>query len=703
MDDVGYRLHFERRIHLLSEAARAFVAASSDLDALATMIVERLSAVVGGNATLMLLDAARTSLEVTAACRKTSDPDLASPPVTRFSLAEHVLLRAVIESGEPHVVAHTDPAGLDARGARELQEHVDRTGLHSLLFAPLRGAQGVLGLISMSRHHDTPAAFDAADADLASMLGQHAALAIEIGRASAAERRARLAAEEAQELLRRSEDDLRQFFDSSPIPMIVFELDDMRLLAANQAAVRMYGYAHRELVSLRVTDLLMPGEVEERSARLRGLGPDVAIGRARHRRKDGSVLEVEGASHGAPFAGRPARFAVLTDITQQAAFERERLRAVSQFERLATAGLIGVMTTDFEGRIHEMNDYALDLLGYTRDEVLAADFAWSRLPSPEWQAEHRRKIERLRTTGIEHPREREYVRKDGVRIPVLTGSATLATGDEVINFILDLRGQKWAEAAVVHLREARASETKAQLANRELEAFSYSVAHDLRAPLRGMSGFAGLLRETYGQQIDAEGRDWLDEIVANASRMDTLIDALLSLSRLTRAPMQVAQVDLGALARKVIAELAIAEPGREVETVIGDDLLLAIDPALARVLLTNLVGNAWKFTQHAPHARIELGRTTTPEGPTVFVQDNGAGFDMAFASKLFTPFQRLHAASEFPGTGVGLATAQRIVHRHGGRIWAEGRPGAGATVFFTIPTTPEEGDGDGEADPARGR
>ena len=223
--------------------------------------------------------------------------------------------------------------------------------------------------------------------------------------------------------------------------------------------------------------------------------------------------------------------------------------------------------------------------------------------------------------------------------------------------------------------------------NRELEAFSYSVAHDLRAPLRGMNGFARILFDDYKDRLDADGLDCLQEIQDNAVRMAGLIDALLSLARVTRTALKPESVDLSAIARSIASRLAAAEPDRTTEVMIDDQLRAHLDPHLASNLLENLFGNAWKFTSKRSPARIEFKVVEENGSRTFFVRDNGAGFDTEHASKLFAPFQRLHSVSEFPGTGIGLATVQRIVHRHGGRIWAEGVVDAGATFFFSLPST----------------
>jgi signal transduction histidine kinase len=224
-----------------------------------------------------------------------------------------------------------------------------------------------------------------------------------------------------------------------------------------------------------------------------------------------------------------------------------------------------------------------------------------------------------------------------------------------------------------------------QAANQELEAFSYSVAHDLRAPLRGMSGFAGALLDEHKHHLDAEAQNYLQRIHANTLMMGHLIDALLSLSRVTRSELHPQRTDLSDLARSAAAMLAAGEPERQVNVIVRDGLSAVVDRMLARTLLDNLVGNAWKFTRNVANARIEVGATEIENAPAFFVRDNGAGFDMKYANKLFAPFQRLHGTTEFPGTGIGLATCRRIVDRHRGRIWGEGQVGAGATFYFTLP------------------
>ncbi|HTM45325.1 MAG TPA: MEDS domain-containing protein, partial [Polyangiaceae bacterium] len=222
--------------------------------------------------------------------------------------------------------------------------------------------------------------------------------------------------------------------------------------------------------------------------------------------------------------------------------------------------------------------------------------------------------------------------------------------------------------------ERRVAERTAELnvANRQLRAFSYSVSHDLRAPLRAINGFGAVLAEEAGEQLSPESRAHLGHILTATKEMGELIEGMLILGRVVESEMQRAPVDLGKIARDVAGGLRASEPNRTIELVVHDGLTAIGDPALLRAMMTNLLGNAWKFTARRANPRIEVGRRTTADGFAFFVRDNGAGFDMQYAHKLFGAFQRLHSRTEFAGTGVGLATVERIVSRHGGQIWAEG-------------------------------
>jgi light-regulated signal transduction histidine kinase (bacteriophytochrome) len=234
--------------------------------------------------------------------------------------------------------------------------------------------------------------------------------------------------------------------------------------------------------------------------------------------------------------------------------------------------------------------------------------------------------------------------------------------------------------------ERRVAERTRQLeaANRELEAFAYAVSHDLRAPLRSMSGFSQILQENAPPGLDDKSRHYLQRIHDASMRMSGLIEDLLNLSRIGRSELTARPISLSQIASEAAAAIRERHPTRDVQLEIAPDIEVSADPRLLRIALENLLSNAWKYSSRSPQARVTVGTQMGDQGPVYFVRDNGVGFDMKYADKLFVPFQRLHPEAEFPGSGIGLVTVQRIIARHGGRIWADAKPDEGATFYFTI-------------------
>src|SRR5713226_2729610 len=265
-------------------------------------------------------------------------------------------------------------------------------------------------------------------------------------------------------------------------------------------------------------------------------------------------------------------------------------------------------------------------------------------------------------------------------------AATTGTRDEVAVLIEAFNEMLARIQELNENLERRVVERTAELnaANKELEAFSYSVSHDLRAPLRAIDGFSQALLEDYAGKLDDAGKDYLNRVRAATQMMCSLIDDLLNLSRLTRTVMQLQSVDISVLVHSIVSDLQKAQPERQVQVRIQDGLKTSADPGLVRVALENLLSNAWKFTSKRACAHIEFGQADVNGTLAFFVRDDGAGFDPAYVDRLFGAFQRLHAETEFAGTGIGLATVQRIVRRHGGRVWAEGEVDHGATFYFTL-------------------
>ena len=375
-------------------------------------------------------------------------------------------------------------------------------------------------------------------------------------------------------------------------------------------------------------------------------------------------------------------------IAQNATLEAERSRKESQSadeQRFQLAAIVessadAIIASRLDGVIRSWNKGAERLFGYAADEMIGQPIA--RLRPPGREGEEATLIARLAKGEPVAPFDAVRRRKNGSDVDVsVTISPIRDSRGDLVGVSLaarDISDWKRAEAEVLRAREA------AETANRELEAFNYSVAHDLRAPLRGIDGFSNILLEDYGKTLDAVGQRYLQRVRDAAQHMGRLIDSLLALSRVARVGLRSQPVDLSELARATAERLKESQPERAVEFVIGDGFTEKGDSALLGAAIENLLSNAWKFTRNQPKARIEFGAIEEAGHIAYFVRDNGAGFDMAFASKLFGVFQRLHTPSEFEGTGVGLATVQRIVQRHGGRVWAEAKVGEGACFHFTF-------------------
>jgi PAS domain S-box-containing protein len=331
-------------------------------------------------------------------------------------------------------------------------------------------------------------------------------------------------------------------------------------------------------------------------------------------------------------------------------------------------------------RFERINRAGEELLGVERKELLGKnDFDFfPRAQAEFFQARDR---DSLRSSKVEDIPEEPIATKSGERWLHTKKVPVLGEGGEpryLLGISEDITESRKSAAAL------KAAKDAAEAANKELEAFSYSVAHDLRAPLRAIDGFSQAIQEDCGEKLDSEAIEYLGRVRGAARHMGELIDGLLSLSRLVRGELLREKVDLTLIAQQSGARLTEAHPERSVELVVDPGLEVDGDARLLAAALDNLMSNAWKFTGKRDRARVEVGRRIEEGKPVYFVRDNGAGFEQAYAHKLFGAFQRLHTVTEFEGTGIGLATVQRIVRRHGGRVWAEGEVGRGATFFFTL-------------------
>ncbi len=392
-------------------------------------------------------------------------------------------------------------------------------------------------------------------------------------------------------------------------------------------------------------------------------------------------------------AGRVRRIVCIArDVTERRQ-TLESLRASEErFRGFFELSLVGAAMTDRAHRWLEVNDRLCMMLGSPRSRLTRQ--TWLERIHRDDRALHLMQFDRILNRVIDgYTLDARFIRSDGSMIHTAMNVGCVRRRDgEVDHFLLvlsDITERTNAEDAVRKLNaelEHRVAERTSQLAaaNRELEAFCYSVSHDLRAPLRSIDGFSQALLEDCSDKLDADGRDCLRRVRSASQRMGELIDALLKLSRVARAGIHRTRLDLSAIARQIADGLAAAHPERQVDWFIEPELYVEGDRHLLSVVMENLLENAFKYTGRNAHAHIEFGRLPNGDAARFYVKDDGAGFDMAYADKLFQPFQRLHRPDEFEGHGIGLATVQRIIHRHGGRTWATSESGRGATFFFEL-------------------
>lgn len=374
-----------------------------------------------------------------------------------------------------------------------------------------------------------------------------------------------------------------------------------------------------------------------------------------------------------------------------------------QKERMLRAAIVessedAIIGKTLDGIVTSWNRAAETIFGYAAEEIVGCSVL--ALIPPECADEEEMILAKLRSGESLKHYETSRICKDGKRIAVsITVSPICDEAGRIIGaskIARDITEKKMAEEAIRELNadlERRVAERTAELsaANHELDSFAYAVSHDLRAPLRAMSGFSQALIEDYGERLDGEAKTYLDQIGIASAKMGKLIDGILTLSRCTRGELRRDSVDISALATALLKELAHNEPERHVGWQVEPGLLASGDASMIEAVLRNLLGNAWKYTGHTVAATIRVYRGELQGQPGFCVADNGAGFDMAHVARLFQPFQRLHRQDEFPGIGIGLATVQRIIHRHGGEIRADGRPDGGATFCFSLPASlPEE-------------
>jgi PAS domain S-box-containing protein len=518
-------------------------------------------------------------------------------------------------------------------------------------------------------------------------------------RAAAEHSARRLLASEAA--LRRSEERKAAILASALDAAITID-DDGTVVEWNPAAEKTFGYRRAEAIGTEMATLIIPLALRDAHrqglARQRAGAESAVLGRRIELpalRADGSEFPVELAIGRVPVDGPPLFTGWARDIT-----ERKRLEeALSLSAAIVECSDDAIIGKTLEGIITSWNPGAERLYGYTAAEIVGRSI--SLLLPPERHDEVPEILARLRQGERVDHSETVRVRKDGGRLDMsVTVSPIQDSAGNVIGastIARDITERKRAEEEIRQLNEtleARVLERTAQLAeaNKELESFSYSVSHDLRAPLRHMSGFVDLLRKRAAPSLDETSLRYLKTIAEAAKQAGVLVDDLLAFARMGRVEMRRTVISMAQLAQEVRRELTPETEGRAIVWKIGPLPEVQGDPAMLRLALGNLVANAVKYTRTRPEAEIEIG--STPSGPEVVfhVRDNGVGFDMRYRDKLFGVFQRLHGSEEFEGTGIGLANVRRIIQRHGGRTWAEGVVDGGATFYFSLPGLEAEGD-----------
>ena len=500
---------------------------------------------------------------------------------------------------------------------------------------------------------------------------------------------------ERTEAFRQSKEQYRYLFQNNPMPMWVIDLDNFRFLDVNEMATLQYGYSREEFLSMTAVDIRPEEDASsfiQADHSFENSNQNYNKGIWRHRKKDGSIILVDIIGHKILFEGIPARLILAHDVTQQEHAKEKLVSNEKRFRALVenSNDIIGLLNDKL---VHVYRSPSSErITGYTWEERMESGVMGEI--HPEDYPAFEKSLADIRTNpGKVVPVTYRLKHKNGAYI-WLEGTFTNLLYDPSVGAIVvnmrDITGSRNNEQKIIRLNEELEEKVMTRTeqlrrSNEELEAFSYSVSHDLRAPLRGIIGFTNILEEDYSSKLDAEAKRITAIIKNNTVKMGTLIDDLLSFSRLGRQPVTKTKLNTNDIINEITAEPVIKNTGRDIIWIIPDLPAVHADPVTIKQVWMNLVSNAVKYSNKNPQPVIEIGTTPAKDEIIFFVKDNGVGFDEKYRNKLFKVFQRLHSASEFEGTGVGLAIVEKIITRHDGKVWAEAEPGKGACFYFSLP------------------
>ncbi len=673
------------RLALLGEVVRSFADATTDYPRLLETIATRTATLLGHYCSIRLLSDDGGTLETAAMCDPVDGKSsaMSAAAARPLAVAESPVLQELLTTGRSFLVAEAPTDEVTRPFEPSGRAAVAALGIRSIIVAPLHARGRTYGaLFVVRRGSSTTLARD--DLDLAEALARHAALAIsnarmlqELTREVEQRERAQSSLEIA-EVARQYE---KSIVDTISHPLLVLG-PDQRVRSANRSFFELFRTTEADVVDRRVTEIASRALDVPRLHELLGevlpvrkgaLVTDVQIEVTTPTLGRRTML-VNARKMYRPGNGTDTVLLALEDVTERIDAAEKLQRRALLLESMGDAVIAG----DLDFRIQEWNPAAERLLGWTVSEVrgrtLDEVFAVQGVDRTDARADVRRGRTLHLQIRVQH-RSGRWLDIEVSSMPVNVGG--VPTG--FVSVLQDVSERTRLE------RESQQRFAELQAANRELESFSYSVSHDLRAPVRAIAGFSRLLEEDYGKVLDEEGLRLLRVVRKNAQRMGVLIDDLLAFARTGRQAMTVEDVDMEALAREAVDEAQAAEPGREYDVSVGPLPGATADKSLVALVWQNLLANAVKYSRGRTPAVIAVSAEPSENEVVYRVSDNGVGFDMRHSGRLFRVFERLHAPAEFEGTGVGLALVDRIVHRHGGRAWAEASPGRGATFFFSLP------------------